>query len=264
MLDEITVTARIAKKLRELFDRLKADQVKQLDLTIDTFQVTASQKVNAWIETMNGEIQTRADQFTGSLNNSTISRVKLILDQVKQYAENKVNGLVASFQDLAGKALDTIKSDAQTQIKDVLSNVKKGDRGERGLKGEQGDQGEKGEKGVGVEKVTQPTQDTMRIRLTDGKEFPITLPRGPRGPGGGGGGQSASSTTPTIKPKSPVFSYTDGLLTRIDYDDASYKLFTYDTGTLTRIDYVKSTGTTRKDFNYTDGLLTSIVETEII
>lgn len=52
-------------------------------------------------------------------------------------------------------------------------------------------------------------------------------------------------------------------MTRIDYDDASYKTFSYTGTRLDRIDYVHGTGTTRKDLNYTDGLLTSITQTEI-
>ena len=60
---------------------------------------------------------------------------------------------------------------------------------------------------------------------------------------------------------SPQFTYVAGVLTRIDYSDGSYKVFTYVAGVLTRIDLVRGTRTYRKDFNYSAGNLTSIVET---
>lgn len=57
----------------------------------------------------------------------------------------------------------------------------------------------------------------------------------------------------------PVFTYTSGNLSRIDYASGNYKLFTYDlAGNLTQLDFVKSSITYRKvmqydlDFNLTD------------
>jgi hypothetical protein len=48
----------------------------------------------------------------------------------------------------------------------------------------------------------------------------------------------------------PVYTYTSGNLTRIDYASGNYKVFTYTSGNLTRIDYVKGSSTFRKDFVY--------------
>jgi len=192
MLDEITVTARIAKKLRELFDSLKADNNKQLDDAITTFQATASEKVDARISSLNAEVTQKADSLTDSLNNLTVVKVNTILEQVKTYGQNKVNDFVNGFTDMANKALDSIKGDARAQIKATLENVKKGDKGDPGEKGETGDQGSAG---VGIKKIEQPDQQTMRILTADGKEYPITLPRGPRGSGGGGGGTGGGIST---------------------------------------------------------------------
>lgn len=49
----------------------------------------------------------------------------------------------------------------------------------------------------------------------------------------------------------PVYTYTAGTLTRIDYASGNYKLFTYDlSGNLAQLDFVKSTNTYRKVFTY--------------
>ena len=72
---------------------------------------------------------------------------------------------------------------------------------------------------------------------------------GPQGPPGADG---------FFPPKGPAFTYTSGILTRIDYDDLSYKTFTYVSGKLAQIDYVKGAVTERRVFNYTGDVLTSI------
>lgn len=58
----------------------------------------------------------------------------------------------------------------------------------------------------------------------------------------------------------PQFTYDgSGTLTRIDYDDGSYKEFTYADGKLTQIDFIIFGGDTiRKTFNYTGDVLNSI------
>ena len=68
---------------------------------------------------------------------------------------------------------------------------------------------------------------------------------------------------PTWTPSSsPSFTYTSGLLTRVDYaSDSSYKVLTYTGSVLTQVDYVKGGVTTRKVLNYTTGVLTSITQT---
>lgn len=59
----------------------------------------------------------------------------------------------------------------------------------------------------------------------------------------------------------PVFTYSAGLLARIDYASGNYKLFTWAAGVLTRVDYVAGGVTTRKTFTYAAGLLASVTET---
>jgi hypothetical protein len=62
-------------------------------------------------------------------------------------------------------------------------------------------------------------------------------------------------------PQSPTFTYTSGILTRIDYStDGSYKTFSYQLGLLTSATYVNSGVTKNKTFNYTSGVLISITE----
>ena len=80
-------------------------------------------------------------------------------------------------------------------------------------------------------------------------------PQGPQGAAGSGGGGSS--------PAGPEFTYTSGVLTRIDYDDGSYKTFTYTSGKLTRIDFVDGATTIRKDFVYSGDTLVSIDQTTL-
>lgn len=61
-------------------------------------------------------------------------------------------------------------------------------------------------------------------------------------------------------PLSPEFTYTNGVLTGVDYADGSNKAFTYVNGLLTQVDYAKGTITIRKILTYTNGVLTSITE----
>ena len=64
-------------------------------------------------------------------------------------------------------------------------------------------------------------------------------------------------------PSEPTLTYTDGVLTRIDYANGDSKVFTYTGGVLTQIDFTVGSTSYRKTFNYTSGVLTSIDETEI-
>ena len=78
-------------------------------------------------------------------------------------------------------------------------------------------------------------------------------PPGPPGPAGGGAGET-----------NPAFTYTAGLLTRIDYASGAHKLFTYTAGVLTQLDYVVGAVTTRKAFFYNpDGSLHHITEASL-
>jgi hypothetical protein len=62
----------------------------------------------------------------------------------------------------------------------------------------------------------------------------------------------------------PVFSYTNGNLTRIDYESGNYKTFAYSNGALSVLTYYTSEKVITKTFAYTNGALTSIVQTEVI
>jgi hypothetical protein len=84
---------------------------------------------------------------------------------------------------------------------------------------------------------------------------------GPRGPAGIQGIQGPAGSAPET---GPALTYTDGALTRIDYDSGNYKVFTYTSGVLTRLDYVVGAVTTRKTFAYNpDGTLASITQTTL-
>ena len=77
-------------------------------------------------------------------------------------------------------------------------------------------------------------------------------PPGPPGPAGG------------VGETNPAFTYTAGLVTRIDYASGAHKLFTYTAGVLTQLDYVVGAVTTRKTFTYNpDGSLHHITEASL-
>lgn len=62
--------------------------------------------------------------------------------------------------------------------------------------------------------------------------------------------------------KNPVYTYTAGDLSRIDYESGNYKVFTYSAGNLSVLDFVKGSVTYRKSFSYdVDGNLLGIVFT---
>jgi hypothetical protein len=65
------------------------------------------------------------------------------------------------------------------------------------------------------------------------------------------------------RPSSPVFTYTAGTLTRIDYSDGSYKIFTYNGSQLSQMDFSRAGTVIRKTFNYSGGALASISETTL-
>lgn len=62
----------------------------------------------------------------------------------------------------------------------------------------------------------------------------------------------------------PAFTYTSGLVTRIDYDSGNYKVLTYSGGILSRVDYHLGATVIRKTFVYNvDGTLGEIVQTKL-
>ena len=81
----------------------------------------------------------------------------------------------------------------------------------------------------------------------------IPGPPGPPGSAGAGAGET-----------NPAFTYTAGLVTRIDYASGAHKLFTYTAGVLTQLDYVVGAVTTRKTLFYNpDGSLHHITEASL-
>lgn len=62
---------------------------------------------------------------------------------------------------------------------------------------------------------------------------------------------------------SPAFVYDAGALASITYADGTTKVFTYTAGTLAQLDTTRAGVITRKTFNYTDGVLTSITQAVI-
>jgi hypothetical protein len=69
---------------------------------------------------------------------------------------------------------------------------------------------------------------------------------------------------PQEKEPGPAFTYTSGLVTRIDYDSGNYKVLTYTSGVLTQVDYHRGTSIIRKTFSYNgDGTLAEIVQTTL-
>jgi len=72
-------------------------------------------------------------------------------------------------------------------------------------------------------------------------------------PTGGGGGSL----------KNPTFTYTGALLTRVDYDNGSFKDLTYDaSGKLEQLQFTNGSTLSTKDFLYdAEGKLISISET---
>ena len=73
-----------------------------------------------------------------------------------------------------------------------------------------------------------------------------------------------SSDDVTWKETGPAFTYSSGVVSRIDYDSGNYKLFTYSGGKVSRIDYIRGALTVRKDFTYNiDGTLDYITYTEL-
>lgn len=67
----------------------------------------------------------------------------------------------------------------------------------------------------------------------------------------------------TGEDKSPTFTYTAGLVTRIDYTSGNYKTLSYTAGVLTQTVYVLSGRTITKNFSYNgDGTLASITQSE--
>lgn len=77
-----------------------------------------------------------------------------------------------------------------------------------------------------------------------------------------GQGPSGPPGAPEFVETGPAFTYTAGLLTRIDYDSGNHKTFNYQAGLLHQIVYQRGTDTITKTFVYDGaGNLTRIEQT---
>ena len=63
--------------------------------------------------------------------------------------------------------------------------------------------------------------------------------------------------------KNPVFTYLNGVLSRVEYDQGLYKELSYDGTVLSQLEHYNGDVTTRKTFNYSAGILTSIDEVQL-
>lgn len=72
------------------------------------------------------------------------------------------------------------------------------------------------------------------------------------------------SANKTLVETNPIFTWSSGKVTRIDYLSGNYKTFTYNaSGILTQSDYIIGATTTRKIFTYNaDGALSYITQTQ--
>ena len=174
-----------------------------------------------------------------------------------------------------------------------------GKAAERGLQGLPGVDGLDGEDGVGVEKAWVDDNHHLTIKLTSGKVVDAGYVRGPAGvsagkggrvtggySGGGSGsnfyvtgadfntsneliitnsnGTSINAGAPLADGGlvSPSFTYTDGLLSRIDYTGGQFKTLTYTGSQLTSVVLTNGSEVTTKTLSYgLDGSLTSISQT---
>ena len=149
----------------------------------------------------------------------------------------------------------------------------KGDQGDRGHDGvghdgKQGDHGadgsdgSDGNDGVSITEASIDFDNHLVIKLSDGSEIDAGEIKG----GSGGDQYFRSGSTVQVQEsasslKGPEFTYTLGVLTRIDYDGGEFKTLTYVDGVLSTIELNINGAVTTKTLNYTTGVLTSITET---
>ena len=150
-----------------------------------------------------------------------------------------------------------------------------GERGSDGLQGPQGEAGQDGEDGRGIVSIEPTLDGDLEISYNDGTTEVVETASifGPTrtesavyvkhagqdetGAGGGGGNQHELT--------SPEFTYTSGLLTRVDYDHGEYKILAYNSDDqLTTVTLYHHNGNviSTKTLTYnTDGTLASVSET---
>ncbi|MDP3106958.1 hypothetical protein [Hydrogenophaga sp.] len=130
--------------------------------------------------------------------------------------------------------------------------------GAQGLQGEQGPPGPQGPKGDKPDHQWDGT--ALKFEKPDGTWGPAVDLKG--APGRRGGGDGSAAPAQPAAPTSPVFTYTDGLLSGVAYADGSTKVMTYSAGQLTRVDLSRpGQPTTRKALTYNpDGTVGAVVE----
>ena len=146
-----------------------------------------------------------------------------------------------------------------------------GERGPEGPAGPAGKDGVDGEDGTSVESVSQAADGDLIFHLSDGTESVVELPYGLSGASQGDSYVSVHRNT-TIEsggggqanPTNPDFTYTNGLLTRVDYDHGEYKILAYNADDqLTSVTFYKHNGDviSTKTLTYNaDGTLASVSE----
>ena len=142
-----------------------------------------------------------------------------------------------------------------------------GERGPEGPAGPAGKDGVDGEDGRSVDSVSQAADGDLIFHLSDGTESVVELPYGLQGASQGDTNVSVHRNT-TVSGggsslKGPAFTYSAGLLTRVDYDGGEYKTLTYNASSqLTSVVLTDGSTVTTKTLTYNaDGTLASVSET---
>ena len=137
-----------------------------------------------------------------------------------------------------------------------------GHDGKQGARGADGSNGSNGNDGVSITDASIDFDNHLVIKLSDGTEIDAGEIKG----GLGGDKYFRSGSTVNVQEaasllKNPEFTYTSGVLTRIDYDGGKFKILTYVGSVLSIIKLNINGAVTTKTLNYTLGVLTSITET---
>lgn len=224
----------LLEKVEELDDKLNANENKRAASA--RLGISVAKAVSALSETVQKTIVRNGERF------DDVSA--LMLKQAE---------LIAEIAPLARAKAEPAPAPAQGEKGD------RGDTGDRGPHGKTGDRGEKGEKGDKPDHEWQGT--ALRFEKPDGTWGESVDLKGPAGKRGGGGGGSAAPAPL----KSPVMTWTAGVLTGVAYADGSTKTMSYTDGRLTRVDLARpGRPTTRKDLTYNgDGTVAAVEESEL-
>jgi hypothetical protein len=185
---------------------------------------------------------------------------------------------------LAGK-LKSVKTDLEAKISAIPhikgergddgrdgKDGKKGDKGEKGADGRDGrdglngkdgsdgKDGENGQDGVSVVDATVDFDNRLLIKLSNGDEIDAGVIH-----------DKETKSTVVVKQQSggfsdsggtsPTMTYTNDLLTRVDYADGSYSVMTYTDSVLTQMNTYTASSSIQKVFIYNNGLLVQVIQT---